>query len=167
MRPSPRSPIRRQHLEDVLRALRQDQPVQVAALADRVQGLSSPLIGHLVVPEIAERHAEDPATLARRCGFAIPAVWGAACCFAGAPTWTAPLHAAIPRIFLRFGLAVVTRRADLGAAHPRIVRVITPAIPVTCPICPPRWPVAAPGRSQSTRATEEHQCRPWPLLGHL
>jgi hypothetical protein len=133
MRPSPRSPIRRQHLEDVLRALGQDQPVQVTALADRVQGLSSPAIGHLVVPEITQRHAENSTPFAGRRRFTIPAIGGTASWLAGTPTWPAPLHAAIPRIFLRFGLAAVTRRADLGAAHPRIVRVITPLDPGDLP----------------------------------
>jgi pimeloyl-ACP methyl ester carboxylesterase len=55
-------------------------------------------------------------------------------CFAGAPTWAAPLYAAIPRILLRFGVAVITCRADLGAAHPWVVRVMHHSIPVTCPI---------------------------------
>jgi hypothetical protein len=71
-------PIRWQHLEDVLRALGQDQPVQVTALADDVQGLRSPLIGHLVVLEITERHAENPTPFAGRSRLAIPPVWGAA-----------------------------------------------------------------------------------------
>jgi hypothetical protein len=97
-----------------------------SALADDVQGLIAPPIRHLVVPEITQRHAENTTPFSGRCRLAIPAVWSAASCFAGAPTWTAPLHAAIPRIFLRFGVAVVTCRADLGAAHPRIVGVVAP-----------------------------------------
>jgi hypothetical protein len=78
LRLSVRPPIRWQHLEDVLRALGQDQPVQVTALADDVQGLSSPLIGHLVVPEITERHAEYSTPFSGSRRFTIPAVWGAA-----------------------------------------------------------------------------------------
>jgi hypothetical protein len=83
----------------------------------------------LVVPEITKGHAEDPAMLASYYRFTIPAIWSAAGCFAGATTWAAPFYAAIPRVFLCFGVTVIACRADLGAADPRIVSVIAPLDP--------------------------------------
>ena len=91
----------------------EDESVQIAALADHGQSVGTPLIRHLVVPEITERHAENTPPFAGCCRLAVPSIWGAAGCFAGAPTWTTPLYAAISRIFLRFGVAVVTCGATL------------------------------------------------------
>src|ERR1700723_1396229 len=76
MRPSVRRPVRWQHFEDVLRSLGQDEPVQIAALADHGQSFSSPLIGHLVVPEITERHTENSTPFAGRCRLTNPSGMG-------------------------------------------------------------------------------------------
>jgi hypothetical protein len=85
------SVVRWQHLDDVLRSLGQDEPVQIAALADHGQSFGAPLIGHLIVPEITEQHAENPTRFVGRCRFTIPAVWGAAGCFT--PHSTRPYRA--------------------------------------------------------------------------
>jgi hypothetical protein len=90
-----------------------DEPVQIAALADHGQSVGAPLIRHFVVSEITERHADNTPPFAGHCRLAVPSIWDAAGCFAGAPTWTTPLYAAISRIFLRFGVAVVTCGATL------------------------------------------------------
>ena len=130
MGPSVWHPIRRQHLENVLRALGQDQPVQITALADNVSG--SRCATHRALgcprnhretcrkPDAARRHAA--ASRSQR-------IWGTAGRFAGAPTWAAPLYSPVSCIFLCFSVAVVTCWAYLRAAHPRIVRVIAPLDP--------------------------------------
>jgi hypothetical protein len=52
-------------LDGVLWSFAQDQPIQVTALVDGIQRLSTPLIWYLVVPEVTQRRAEYATTFAR------------------------------------------------------------------------------------------------------
>ena len=122
----PLTPVRRQHLENVLRTLGQDQPVQITALADRVDGLvrhsSATCLFQKSPRDMQKTRRRSPATAASR-SQRYGARW---VCFACAPTWACPHDPAITRIFLRLSIGVVTCRADLGAADPWIIRVIAP-----------------------------------------
>src|SRR6185312_1682134 len=62
----------RQHAEDVLRALRQQEPVKIRSAPDHVPCATAPVLGNLIVEEIGEGIRKDLGPLAGQLGGAIP-----------------------------------------------------------------------------------------------
>src|SRR5574337_213698 len=106
------------HLRDVLRALREQQPVDERRHADEVEEIAPPLRRDLIVEWIAETRKDAAANpLALRVtvpGQRLPPVSG------GCPAPLSLPQLRLPGAFRpRFGIAVITGVAHLCAAKPR------------------------------------------------
>src|SRR6478736_4780785 len=116
------------HIHRVADALRQVEHDEVRAFPRPVESLAPPSHRNPVVPDVAKAEREDERARARRLRSPVPFAQLRPCrpgC-ADAVAVIAPGDTAITRIHERFRIAVVARRADLGASDPWIPGMIGP-----------------------------------------
>src|SRR6202049_641601 len=120
------APIGRQHLGNILRALGEQQPVEVRGFADQLPEIIAPFRRHLIVKDVGHRGTEDAVADAQFLGLSVPFARQVPVLGAG------PLAGLVaPQVFPETlgkgpGITEITGARYRRAAPPRVEGMVSP-----------------------------------------